>query len=140
MITKEQQEKIDELGKEVINNFPHPSSELRDNALEIINILLEDACINAETGVGPAIASGSQVYKGICALLAAAPRKNNKEIPIASVVLSVVRAVSIPFSELYNGWYEAVPKEAYNQKIASKNPASPIRFITKAFLAASLLA
>jgi hypothetical protein len=25
------------------------------------------ACINAETGVGPAIASGSQVYNGICA-------------------------------------------------------------------------
>ena len=51
MITKEQQERIEELGKEVINNFPHPSRELRDNAIEIINILLDDANCNAETPV-----------------------------------------------------------------------------------------
>jgi len=31
------------------------------------------AWINAETGVGPAIASGNQTNKGICALLPTAP-------------------------------------------------------------------
>jgi hypothetical protein len=31
------------------------------------------ACINAETGVGPAIASGNQVYNGICADFPQAP-------------------------------------------------------------------
>ena len=43
------------------------------------------ACINALTGVGPAIASGSQVYKGICALLPMAPTNNSNEIPVISV-------------------------------------------------------
>ena len=36
------------------------------------------AWINAETGVGPAIASGNQVYNGICALLPVAPTNNKK--------------------------------------------------------------
>src|SRR5438309_4620934 len=31
------------------------------------------ACINADTGVGPAMASGSQIKSGICALLPVAP-------------------------------------------------------------------
>ena len=42
------------------------------------------ACINADTGVGPAIASGSQVYKGICALLPVAPTNNNSVIAVIS--------------------------------------------------------
>ena len=36
------------------------------------------ACINADTGVGPAIASGNQVYKGICADLPQAPMNKAK--------------------------------------------------------------
>ena len=40
------------------------------------------ACISADTGVGPAIASGNQVYKGICALLPIAPTNNNKVIAV----------------------------------------------------------
>jgi hypothetical protein len=36
------------------------------------------ACINADTGVGPAIASGNQVYNGICADLPQAPMNNKK--------------------------------------------------------------
>ena len=35
------------------------------------------AWIKAETGVGPAIASGNQVYRGICADLPVAPTNNN---------------------------------------------------------------
>ncbi len=38
------------------------------------------ACISADTGVGPAIASGSQVNSGICADLPVAPTNNNKVI------------------------------------------------------------
>src|SRR5213593_882065 len=34
------------------------------------------AWINAETGVGPSMASGSHTYRGICALLAVAPARN----------------------------------------------------------------
>jgi hypothetical protein len=40
------------------------------------------ACINADTGVGPAIASGNQVYNGICADLPQAPM--NKKAAIES--------------------------------------------------------
>src|SRR5512145_3062051 len=40
------------------------------------------AWISADTGVGPAIASGSQVYSGICALLPAQPRKKNRPIAV----------------------------------------------------------
>ena len=38
------------------------------------------ACIKAETGVGPAMASGSQVNKGICADLPMAPTNKQKAI------------------------------------------------------------
>src|SRR6059058_1541895 len=40
------------------------------------------AWINAETGVGPAIASGSQTNKGICALLPVAPMKSRTAIEV----------------------------------------------------------
>jgi len=38
------------------------------------------ACINADTGVGPSIASGNQVCKPICADLPIAPTNKNKQI------------------------------------------------------------
>src|SRR2546428_8011328 len=38
------------------------------------------AWINADTGVGPSIASGSQTYNGICALLPVAPTKSSRQI------------------------------------------------------------
>ena len=44
------------------------------------------ACISAETGVGPAIASGNQVNKGICALLPVAPTNSNKVMTVISVL------------------------------------------------------
>src|ERR1700724_728279 len=40
------------------------------------------AWINALTGVGPSIASGSQTYKGSCADLPAAPRNNRRPIVV----------------------------------------------------------
>src|SRR6266852_5241227 len=41
------------------------------------------AWINAETGVGPAIASGSQTYRGICADFPAAPTSSSRQIAVA---------------------------------------------------------
>jgi len=38
------------------------------------------ACIKADTGVGPSIASGNQVCKPICADLPTAPKKIKKQI------------------------------------------------------------
>src|SRR5439155_7897092 len=42
------------------------------------------AWISAETGVGPAMASGSQTYNGICADLPHAPRKRRRQIAVRS--------------------------------------------------------
>ena len=50
------------------------------------------AWINAETGVGPSIASGSQTYKGICADLPHAPTISSS----AMAVRKPTPAVSVP--------------------------------------------
>src|SRR5678816_944145 len=47
------------------------------------------AWIRADTGVGPSMASGSQVYSGICALLPVAPTKSNKVIIVISEELKL---------------------------------------------------
>ena len=41
------------------------------------------ACMRADTGVGPAIASGSQRYNGNCADFPAAPINSIATIPVA---------------------------------------------------------
>src|SRR5438132_687380 len=64
------------------------------------------ACINADTGVGPAIASGSHVYKGICALLPIAPTKSNNVMPVNVAVLT--EELIIPL--LKRSSKETVPK------------------------------
>src|SRR5918912_654430 len=40
------------------------------------------AWISAETGVGPAMASGSHTYSGICALFPVQPRNRNRQIAV----------------------------------------------------------
>src|SRR5438132_3611100 len=48
------------------------------------------AWIRAETGVGPAIASGSQTYSGICALLPVHPRNKKRQIVVTSAPPAVI--------------------------------------------------
>ena len=43
------------------------------------------AWIKAETGVGPAIASGSQTYNGSCALLPAQPKNSARPTKVAAL-------------------------------------------------------
>src|SRR4051812_11963281 len=43
------------------------------------------AWIRADTGVGPSIASGSQKYRGSCALLPTAPRKSRAATAVAEL-------------------------------------------------------
>jgi hypothetical protein len=40
------------------------------------------AWMSADTGVGPAMASGSQTYSGICALFPTAPKKKKRVIAV----------------------------------------------------------
>ena len=42
------------------------------------------AWISAETGVGPAMASGSQTYSGICADLPHAPTNSSRPMAVSS--------------------------------------------------------
>src|ERR1051325_8126993 len=42
------------------------------------------AWISADTGVGPAIASGNHVYRGICALFPVHPRKKKRQIQVTT--------------------------------------------------------
>ena len=44
------------------------------------------AWISADTGVGPAMASGSQTYSGSCADLPTAPTNSSRAIAVAVVV------------------------------------------------------
>ena len=43
------------------------------------------AWISAETGVGPAIASGNQTKSGICALLPAQPRNRKRQMAVTTI-------------------------------------------------------
>ena len=81
------------------------------------------------TGVGPAMASGSQVNRGICALLPVAPRKRNN-------VAAIINGSFTPVAAFMMASYSRVPKRWNSSTIASTTPTSPMRFITKALRAA----
>ena len=53
------------------------------------------AWMSAETGVGPAIASGNHTDSGSCADLPAAPRKKSSAIAVAVTVARVSASASI---------------------------------------------
>ena len=93
------------------------------------------ACISAETGVGPSMASGSQTWKGTCALLPAAPKKTRKAARASSPVLTplsppsaMVASISVKLNE---------PVRFQTRKIPSRNPKSATRLVRNAFLPAS---
>src|SRR6185369_17229349 len=60
------------------------------------------AWINAETGVGPAIASGSHTYNGICADLPVAPTKSASDASVIMPVQAVSGACGIDASNSVN--------------------------------------
>jgi len=79
------------------------------------------AWISAETGVGPAIASGNQVYKGIWALLPVAPMNNNKVMMVISLVDNLARLAVVNTSA-----NDPEPILAISQKIAIRKARSPM--------------
>src|SRR2546425_5004726 len=85
------------------------------------------AWINAGPGVGPAMASGNQVYRGICADLPVQPRNRNSVITVM---------VLPPATSAVGAWAKTVTKSSgpVDQKImniATMNPKSPMRFIDR---------
>src|SRR5689334_17995374 len=90
--------------------------------------------MSAETGVGPAIASGSQTYNGICADLPATPINMNKVIAVMIAGDAVFAA-----SNTASNWNECLspfPRYQNIKKPAIRKPKSPTRLATKAFFAA----
>ena len=99
------------------------------------------AWISAETGVGPSMASGSQVWSGTCADLPMAPRNS-------SMVMTVRMSNSPPRkSKPRPATAGAAPNTVSNSiELNTKNtammpsakPKSPTRLTTKALIAAAL--
>jgi hypothetical protein len=86
------------------------------------------AWIKAEIGVGPAIASGSQVCSGNCALLPATPASRSR--PATVSVVGPGRSAST--AEISN-----VPAETPSSAIPSRKPTSPTLVTRNAFTAAA---
>ena len=89
--------------------------------------------MSAETGVGPAIASGSHVYSGICALFPVHPRKKKRQIQVTRFGDSVAVRARIDSNS-------SVPRFANSMNIAIRKPKSPMRLTMKAFFPASAFA
>src|SRR5438093_6304119 len=91
------------------------------------------AWISADTGVGPAIASGNHTWSGTWALLPTAPANSSRAIAVAASFVKTVPAVPKTTSK------SSVP----NRKTISASPisisVSPILVVMNAFFAASAL-
>ena len=91
------------------------------------------AWMRAETGVGPAMASGSQTWSGICALLPAAPSMSSRVM----AVIATPPAAKWSSAPAKIGMKSSVPKALKRRNMASRKPTSPIRLTMKAFFPAS---
>ncbi len=98
------------------------------------------AWIRAETGVGPAIASGSQTKRGICALLPIAPTKKQRATKPAKVSPRAYGAVTVAESATTCGriaLYLSVPNLEISANMPVRNAKSPMRLTMNAFLPAN---
>ena len=87
------------------------------------------AWISADTGVGPAMASGSHTYSGICADLPVAPTNSSSPTKLAGTS----SAAPVPLTKaLLIVSMSSVPKARYNRNMPSRKPASPIRLVMNA--------
>src|ERR1700722_9069306 len=93
------------------------------------------AWMRAETGVGPSMASGSQMYRGICADLPQAPMKSRS---VAAVMMGSPMAKCPPRARVVTSVKRSDPKYQAMKNIPRMNAASPMRLTMKALAAASL--
>src|SRR6185295_1655863 len=99
------------------------------------------AWMSADTGVGPAMASGSQTYRGICADFAVAPTKSNRHAAVATFVMASACTMLMSRSMGMSSVALPSPLAATNRmNIPSRNAKSPTRFTMNAFLPAAALA
>ena len=88
------------------------------------------AWMRADTGVGPSMASGSHTNSGSWADLPQAPRKSRR--PMATSVEWGARWTPAKILKYVSEW-----KVAKARNMASRNPTSPTRLVTNAFLPAT---
>ena len=96
------------------------------------------AWINALTGVGPAMASGSQIYRGIWADLAVHPSK--KRMHIRVIRPGDRREALAKTSEYFNDQIPCFPRPVIKRSIPMAKKKSPTLFVIKAFFPATALA
>src|SRR5215470_8245860 len=90
------------------------------------------AWIRADTGVGPAIASGSQTYRGNCALLPIVPPNSRRAAAVTSVVETAWLATSPEITWMFE---VVIPVAKISAKIPNMNGTSPIRVVMNALIA-----
>jgi hypothetical protein len=98
------------------------------------------AWIRAETGVGPSIASGSQVWSGICADFPIAPMNSRMQARVSESTCQPRKFIVVPTA------FGAAPKTAPKSSepkitktayIPKEKPKSPIRLTRNALIAAA---
>src|SRR5690606_14888848 len=89
------------------------------------------AWINAEIGVGPAIASGNQVWRGNWALLPATPASTSSAATGTTVSGTAAVATPAITSRMWK-----LPAWTPNRMMPSQKPTSPTRVTRNAFIAA----
>ena len=101
------------------------------------------AWIRAETGVGPSIASGSQVCRPICADFPIAPMNRRMQARVSESTRQPRKSIVVPatLGALPNTVSKSSePKITKTAKMPSAKPKSPTRLTTKALIAAALAA
>ncbi len=90
--------------------------------------------MSADTGVGPSMASGSQVCSGTCADLAKAPTSSSRQPATRSVLLwpNTWGAAANAF------WKSTVPVWRKMKKVPSTSPTSPTTLMTNALMPAEV--
>ena len=98
------------------------------------------AWISAETGVGPSIASGSQVCSRNCADLPIAPMNSSRQIKVSASACQPKKLMVLPVSAgacANTVSRSTAPVIAKTAKMPSAKPKSPTRFTTNALIAAA---
>ena len=99
------------------------------------------AWIRADTGVGPSMASGSQVCRKNCADLPMAPMNSSPQARSMALQLWPIKVHWVPALAAIRGNSSAnwiVPNIQNTVMMPSAKPKSPTRLTTKALMAAAL--
>ena len=99
------------------------------------------AWMRAETGVGPSIASGSQVCSRNCADLPIAPMNSSRQAIVSASQSTPMKWIVLPArpGAAANIWSKVTePVSTKIRKMPSAKPKSPTRLTTKALIAAAL--